>query len=602
MAPIPEFQKMAVPLHTRSRPPYAAQNRAMGGVPTIIPDVPITAVYLLLYIGLVFLNNRIRKEQRVRAHKFVFSGALDGLCKLRIITMSLRIAWACRNTSVSLAIAAQIFVYVGTVILLIMNWFFAQRVIRAQHQSLGWSTAYRILHRGGLGALICSLLMLIVASLQQSFSLDPNTLHIDRALQLTGLTYFASFCFATTVLVLCSLLLPRKAIDRFGEGRMRNNIAILIIGSTTLSVGAIFRCVAVWLPPTAVRLHNGTFSQSPWYFSTACFYIFNFTTEILVVILYILVRFDLRFHIPNGANGPGAYSYGYQGSFTGDYRDDRTDDGIGEDKKNYHIRLFGPKHHLKRDHGRPQGNARQGTFSTEGLYIASTSESDRSSQEPLQFPSTVLTMERSGNWKIKKTPTPPNSTSSRRNSYFTGSSSVYSRKCDSGAEDTPHIPALPDHANWPLRDSTVKAPERAFVGKANPNKVSRNRYKRVNEIEGHQMNGVDIANELQSPTRRRKSNDTELRSVQEKIVELSNLMRRASKQSDESDPTSPNEKKRHSGNFWLGGSMFGHDSGASTRTMSFATAMEDWWRSSEETKEKEQGQASSNKVRSMLDV
>lgn len=45
-----------------------------------------------------------------------------------------------------------------------------------------------------------------------------------------------------------------------------------------------------------------------WYHSQACFYIFNFGIEIIVVYLYVLVRVDRRFHIPNGSKGPGDYS------------------------------------------------------------------------------------------------------------------------------------------------------------------------------------------------------------------------------------------------------------------------------------------------------
>ena len=67
-----------------------------------------------------------------------------------------------------------------------------------------------------------------------------------------------------------------------------------------------------------------------WYQSKACFYIFNFTVEIigmylaycstltrdqtemliqdLVIFLYIVVRVDKRFWVPNGSHGAGDYS------------------------------------------------------------------------------------------------------------------------------------------------------------------------------------------------------------------------------------------------------------------------------------------------------
>ena len=73
--------------------------------------------------------------------------------------MSLRIAWSNYPRNVGLAIAANIFVYIGTIILYGVNWFFVQRVVRAQHARLGWSTPYRIFHRGGLVVLVTTLLI-----------------------------------------------------------------------------------------------------------------------------------------------------------------------------------------------------------------------------------------------------------------------------------------------------------------------------------------------------------------------------------------------------------------------------------------------------------
>ncbi|KAK3060612.1 hypothetical protein LTS18_008151 [Coniosporium uncinatum] len=48
----------------------------------------------------------------------------------------------------------------------------------------------------------------------------------------------------------------------------------------------------------------------PAYLSKGPFYVFNFTVEVLTVYLYAYVRVDRRFHIPNGAKGPGSYTLG----------------------------------------------------------------------------------------------------------------------------------------------------------------------------------------------------------------------------------------------------------------------------------------------------
>jgi len=144
--------------------------------------------------------------------------------------------------------------------------------------------------------------MLIVAALQSFYTLSKNIHRIDRYLQLAGSTYFAAFAFGPNALMLISLAIPRRDIEKFGEGRMRSNILVLFMAATVLSLGAAFRAGTNYLPPVPIR------DPSPWYFSKTCFYVFDFLIEILVVIFYAMVRFDLRFHVPDGAKGPGDYA------------------------------------------------------------------------------------------------------------------------------------------------------------------------------------------------------------------------------------------------------------------------------------------------------
>ena len=45
-----------------------------------------------------------------------------------------------------------------------------------------------------------------------------------------------------------------------------------------------------------------------WYHAKWCFYFFNFVIEAIVVYLYIAVRVDRRFFVPNGSKRAGDYS------------------------------------------------------------------------------------------------------------------------------------------------------------------------------------------------------------------------------------------------------------------------------------------------------
>jgi hypothetical protein len=364
--------------------------------------------------------------------------------------MSLRIAWARHARNVRLGIAAQIFVYVGTIILYIVNWFFTQRIVRAQHPRFGWSTPYRIAFRAAIGCLILSLILLVVGAIQQFFTLDPNTLRIDRNLQLTGQTYFAVLCFAPIVVVPLSLVVPRRGTEKFGAGRLRNNIAILLIAAVILSAGQIFRVVSAWLPPTPLRDGQGQIIDAPWYYSKACFYIFNFTTEFLVVFFYAIIRVDLRFHIPDGSNKPGDY--------------------IGKAKalpknrdSSYSIDVIGKEKNLKRasTRGSIRSNASNETLHQ---YEHSIFDDTQTLADSLRYPSTVLEIDsKSGNWKVKRA-SQATSISSVRRSVGTPSNISQSNLSQNSTWDSmrhtwvdgnaPPVPTLPN-ADWPLRESQL---------------------------------------------------------------------------------------------------------------------------------------------------
>lgn len=214
----------------------------------------------------------------------------------------MRIVWATRPTNISIAIAAQTFVAAGVVLLFVANLIFVQRIIRALHPSTGWHPFFS----GGFIALYIligiNLIMLITANVQSFYTLNKNTLRIDRDIQLYGQTYNAIMAFLPISLVIGGLVIPRRTpVEKFGTGRFRSKIYIVLLSSFILTLGAAFRLGTNSKPP---RPRN----NPAWYHSKACFYVFNLTLEFLAVALYAAARVDLRFHVPNGSKGPGHYS------------------------------------------------------------------------------------------------------------------------------------------------------------------------------------------------------------------------------------------------------------------------------------------------------
>jgi hypothetical protein len=215
----------------------------------------------------------------------------------------MRIAATCLPTDISLSIAASIFVAAGVIIVFIVNLVFAQRIIRAQHPNSGWHPFFRMFFNFLYALVILTIIMLITVVVQSFYTLNANTHRIDRDIQLYGVTTFAIISFLPIPIVIGGLLIPRKQhVDKFGTGRFRSKIAILLTASTLVSVGACYRAGTTWLTPVPIT------KPLPAYFHPACFYIFNFGVEIIVLYLYAILRIDHRFHIPDGAKGPGSYS------------------------------------------------------------------------------------------------------------------------------------------------------------------------------------------------------------------------------------------------------------------------------------------------------
>ncbi|KAE8380392.1 hypothetical protein BDV26DRAFT_257566 [Aspergillus bertholletiae] len=288
-------------LQTRGGP-YASTAAGMGGVPTIIPDVPICAVFLALYITFAATNMTILQKNRRRRHKFVMSGMLFGFCMARITTLVLRIAWANRPHNIRLAIAAGILVNAGVLLAYIINFILAQRILRSKQPHIGWHPIMRqgskLLYVLILGALV----MVITATVVSFYTLDQYTRSQCRDVQLAAMTYFLVFTCLPLVQVMIAFILPRSPREEsFGQGGPTSKAAIVTLSSCLCILIAGFKAGANWSPPRPV-------TNPSWFDSKACFYVFNFMLEIMILCLLTFSRFDRRFHIPNGSTQPGDYS------------------------------------------------------------------------------------------------------------------------------------------------------------------------------------------------------------------------------------------------------------------------------------------------------
>ncbi|KAH9889643.1 hypothetical protein F4778DRAFT_773265 [Xylariomycetidae sp. FL2044] len=284
-------------------PPYASPHASLGGLPQVVPDVIVCAVFMVMYIAFAITNMTILQiNLHRRGHKFLFNGMLFGFSFARTVTLILRIVWATRPHNVRLAIAANIFLNAGILIVYVINLFFAQRILRAHQPPLGWDQRLRVALRVLLVVVACALIMTIVSIVLTSYTKNEYTLQACRDILLATSTYLLVFAsLPIPVVLLANFLPPHPEREKFGKGTMRAKTDIVLLSSTLCIVIAGFKAGTNWEPPRDL-------DDPAWYHGTAAFYIFNFSLEIVVLCLLTFTRIDRRFHIPNGSSKPGDYS------------------------------------------------------------------------------------------------------------------------------------------------------------------------------------------------------------------------------------------------------------------------------------------------------
>ncbi|KAJ5647172.1 hypothetical protein N7490_003544 [Penicillium lividum] len=288
-------------LHPRGGP-YASTTAGIGGVPTTLPDVPICAVFIALYLCFAVTNMTIFQRNRRRNHKFVLSSLMFGFCMARTVTLVLRIAWSQNETNVRLGIAASIFLNAGVLIIYILNFILAQRILRAKQPSIGW---HPILRNGSkiIFALLGGALIMVITAIVMSFyTLNTQTRLRCRDVELAALTYLLVFTCLPNLQIAAAVLLPRSHYEeRFGQGSSRSQIIIVTISGCLCMLIAGFKAGANWSPPVSA-------SDAPWFDSKACLFVFNFALEIAILCLLTFSRIDKRFWVPNGSTREGDYS------------------------------------------------------------------------------------------------------------------------------------------------------------------------------------------------------------------------------------------------------------------------------------------------------
>src|SRR5438309_2287112 len=161
-------------------PPYLANTATVGGVPTVPTDVPICSVLLALYLIVTIVQVVILRRNRKNERRFKLSVLLIYLGFFRTITLSLRMAWATNLSNFRLAIAAQVFVTAGVLLLFVLNLVFVLRILRATRPHLAYHTLPTRLFQVFAALVVLSLIAVITCFIQSLYTLDTHTRQVYR--------------------------------------------------------------------------------------------------------------------------------------------------------------------------------------------------------------------------------------------------------------------------------------------------------------------------------------------------------------------------------------------------------------------------------------
>jgi hypothetical protein len=232
------------------------------------------------------------------------SWAMFGFAMARKGTMVLRIAWSTRPNNGSVALAANIFAFLGVVVIYIVVLLLSLRVFRARQPTLGWNIWLSKGIKIAYAVLLVVVLVVIPFSILNGFTRDPQLSKACARVIKAGVLYFFLFNLIAPVLYLLALFLPHpKDVEPedFGTGSMQAKLVILAVLLFFTNFISAFRFGVAWAPYRPL-------SQPAWYDTRAAFYAIELGFELIITFTLIFVRFDRRFWIPNGSKRPGDYS------------------------------------------------------------------------------------------------------------------------------------------------------------------------------------------------------------------------------------------------------------------------------------------------------
>jgi hypothetical protein len=291
-------------------PPFLPTGAPLGGIPKAKVDILISAVFLVIYLlaGLthtfIYNHNRHSIKTRFSPSRFIIL-----FCIIRIATMSLRIAQTQDVSSINLFITARVFTTAGVLLLYLLNFVLSQRIMRSWHPRFGWSRTMSWAFIAFYLTVPFTLFALIGCFADALYTLDTRTRTQEGDVVKFGITYFLVVAAFPIPFILVNWFVRRVEKNERREelkeerhqyptmaGNATRSALVVMVAALVLVIGQIYRTGSGWAKPAQLI-------PPAWWDSKACFYCFEFVPEVLVVILYAVLRVDRLFFIPAKSEG-----------------------------------------------------------------------------------------------------------------------------------------------------------------------------------------------------------------------------------------------------------------------------------------------------------
>ncbi|KAK4040437.1 hypothetical protein C8A01DRAFT_35579 [Parachaetomium inaequale] len=272
-----------------THPPFALNEAQPGGIPTPLPDTPLTIIFLLLFTLALILS--------LLAHHLDLKPPrpprlLPSLVMTFTLTclgaLATRLAWTYNPTNLHLEIASTILTRAAPILLLNANLLLARRFLRDY----------------ALAAIFCA-----VASLVMGVSVQAGAYYTreERGLREGREIGLVADCIRVAVAVVPVVAVgvggwvfpcPVRELGERERARFRARRGMVCGVGALLTVEEGF-----W---TGVAFEGRGVGSRAWFLSRAAFYCFGFLVEVVVVYWFLAARVDSRFRLrPRGARKTG---------------------------------------------------------------------------------------------------------------------------------------------------------------------------------------------------------------------------------------------------------------------------------------------------------